>query len=241
MVEPPAHPVPAGLHRPGCRRRPGLGSHATGDAWRNRPRSFGLRSSPPRTEFWFWMPRERSSPTMRSSPSSGACPSRILSRVTTASCCRFVLPQLKDPEAFLGRLRSLYEDSKARCDDLVEFLDGRVFERHSEPQRAWGRNIGRVWGFRDITERRRAEKALAGKRRTLSPAVPTQFGGVYRANLAGRFWTVMKPVRAFSVFPTPQRIAGAERRRTLSPTRLADRDLSPASRNAARCQILNTA
>ena len=35
---------------------------------------------------------------------------------------------------------------------MVEFKDGRVFERHSEPQTVQGKNVGRVWGYRDVTE-----------------------------------------------------------------------------------------
>jgi diguanylate cyclase (GGDEF)-like protein len=44
--------------------------------------------------------------------------------------------------------------------DILELLDGRVFERTSRPQLVNNEVVGRVWSFRDITMQRRAEAAL---------------------------------------------------------------------------------
>ena len=120
----------------------------------------------------------------------------------------YVLPQLKDPDAFLGKMRSLYEDSESFCDDLVEFKDGRVFERHSEPQRAWGRNIGRVWGFRDITARRRAEEALAESEKRYRMLFQRNLAGVYRVSLAGRFLDCNEACARIFGYSTPQELIG---------------------------------
>ena len=49
------------------------------------------------------------------------------------------------PKTFLSRVRELYSDPNAKTDDLLEFVDGRFYERHSEPQRIHGRTVGRVW------------------------------------------------------------------------------------------------
>lgn len=64
----------------------------------------------------------------------------------------FVKSQLRDPEAFAGKVWAAYADAKAKTDDVIEFQDGRVFECHSEPQTVKAKNVGRVWGFRDVTE-----------------------------------------------------------------------------------------
>jgi len=79
----------------------------------------------------------------------------------------FVLSQLKDPDAFLTRVRQTYADRDTQTDDVIEFKDGRVFERHSEPQRVKGKNVGRVWGFRNVAERKRAEEELHRSRQML--------------------------------------------------------------------------
>jgi len=71
-----------------------------------------------------------------------------------------VLPQLKNPEEFTTKVRQVAENPGDQTDDVVEFKDGRVFERHSEPRRVGDRTEGRVWGYRDITDRVHAENAL---------------------------------------------------------------------------------
>jgi PAS domain-containing protein len=85
-------------------------------------------------------------------------PEGILSSRDDRILLDYTLTQLKDPEAFIEKVRALYSDSEAKSDDLIEFKDGRIFERHSEPQRVNNRSVGRVWGFRDITEQRRADE-----------------------------------------------------------------------------------
>lgn len=73
---------------------------------------------------------------------------------------RFVLDQLVDPDAFAAKVQELYEDADADSYDMLEFRDGRVFERVSHPQRVDGRVVGRVWSFRDLTGRKQLEDEL---------------------------------------------------------------------------------
>ena len=49
--------------------------------------------------------------------------------------------------------------------DLLELTDGKVIERFSRTQVVEGAERGRVWSYRDITERRRQEAVIDEQRR----------------------------------------------------------------------------
>jgi PAS domain S-box-containing protein len=71
----------------------------------------------------------------------------------------YVLDQLKDPGSFTRKIGQLYDQPDAVSSDLLEFHDGRRYERYSQPQKLDGKTVGRVWSFRDVTERHHAEAA----------------------------------------------------------------------------------
>ncbi len=71
----------------------------------------------------------------------------------------FVLEQLQDPGGFIGKVKEL-NASTVEDFDVLDFKDGRVFERYSCPLELDGKAEGRVWSFRDITVKEKAVASL---------------------------------------------------------------------------------
>ena len=64
----------------------------------------------------------------------------------------FIAPQLKDSERYLARIAEI-EASKEKSFDRLELADERLIERYSDVISVEERVIGRVWSFRDVTQR----------------------------------------------------------------------------------------
>ena len=93
-------------------------------------------------------------------------PQSLISEKNDEKLLNYVLNQLVDPQAFLSKVQTLYKSFAIDFDTLF-FKDGRVFERYSKPLMIEDRIAGRVWSFRDITERKKAEEEIKKKVREL--------------------------------------------------------------------------
>ena len=110
-----------------------------------------------------------------------------------------------DPGGYMRRLSTVEEATMLQASDTLELHTGKVIERITLPQCSRGRPIGRVYSFRDITER---IAALAAHREALAYRCadrPAQSRPALRArrSLAGALAARRGTVRAAAAQPRP--------------------------------------
>jgi len=84
-------------------------------------------------------------------------PPEVMSAVDHRHLLEMSGHRFRDPGQFLARIEDISASSLPEAFDVLELADGSVFERYSRSQFVDRRNVGRVWSFRDVTERKRAE------------------------------------------------------------------------------------
>lgn len=86
-------------------------------------------------------------------------PDDVLKSGNDADIVAFIQEQLAEPGDFVRTVDTLYRQPEAESFDLLEFKDGRRFERYSIGRLLDGSPV-RVWSFRDVTARFTTENAL---------------------------------------------------------------------------------
>lgn len=81
----------------------------------------------------------------------------------------YLLTQLKDPQELVSQMQYLMMHPEKEGDmGDVHFKNGKIVERYSQPHRIGQEIVGRVWSFRDVTERRKQEESLRLTNRAIS-------------------------------------------------------------------------
>jgi PAS domain S-box-containing protein len=85
-------------------------------------------------------------------------PQAIVDSPEDEQLLRWITETAKDPELFLAKARYLLSQPGEISADEIELKDGTILDRYSAPMNGQGgQYYGRIWTFRDITERKRVE------------------------------------------------------------------------------------
>jgi PAS domain S-box-containing protein len=116
-----------------------------------------------------------------------AIPPEVITTHSDEAALQAVQDKLLDPDEFLARVGYLYSHPDEESRDEILLKDGRTFDRYSAPVKsADGALYGRVWYFRDVSERKAAEQALRESEARSSAVIQHALDCVITINHTGR-------------------------------------------------------
>lgn len=88
-------------------------------------------------------------------------PEQLISQAGGQLSLNYIADKVVDGEQFINRVEAIYNNLHGCSHDLVSLKNGNILERTSKPMLVDEKATGRVWAFRDVTERIHFEQQQA--------------------------------------------------------------------------------
>jgi PAS domain S-box-containing protein len=106
-------------------------------------------------------------------------PRDIFEQPSDQATLQIVVNSVRNPEQFITRVNHLYAHPEEMAREEIELTNGRFLDRYTSPVKDSNGNYhGRIWTFRDITDRKRLEEELRRTRAKLIDAIESLDAGL---------------------------------------------------------------
>jgi PAS domain S-box-containing protein len=114
-------------------------------------------------------------------------PDELLTKRDDLIVLKHMKDKVEDPVAFLDRVKYLYCHPDQKSRDEFNLKDGKTFDRYSAPLvDSEGNHRGRIWYFRDITERKLSESAVLRAQEKYRAIFEDSVVGIFQVTPEGR-------------------------------------------------------
>jgi diguanylate cyclase (GGDEF)-like protein len=93
-------------------------------------------------------------------------PEELMARGADDALLNWMRRMVTDPQGYQRRLDALHEASVLSSTERLTLVSGQTLERIARPLWSRGRSLGRVWSFRDLSERLAADQRVEDLART---------------------------------------------------------------------------